>query len=46
MDTRYISQPVLLENKLNTHIPGERCSLVVKALCYKPKGRGFDTQFT
>jgi hypothetical protein len=22
---------------------GERCSVVVKALCYKPEGRGFDT---
>jgi hypothetical protein len=23
---------------------GARCSVVVKALCYKPEGRGFDTR--
>jgi hypothetical protein len=24
---------------------GERCGVVVKALCYKPEGRGFDTRW-
>jgi hypothetical protein len=26
------------------NIPEARCSVVVKALCYKPEGRGFDTR--
>jgi hypothetical protein len=27
------------------HIIGARGSVVVKALCYKPEGRGFDTRW-
>jgi hypothetical protein len=25
-------------------VVGARCSVVVKALCYKPEGRGFETR--
>jgi hypothetical protein len=40
--------PINLYNNLYIYIyiyvPGARGSVVVKALCYKPEGRGFDTR--
>jgi hypothetical protein len=30
--------------KYISYIFGASCSVVIKALCYKPEGRGFDTR--
>jgi hypothetical protein len=44
--TNGLHPPALLSNIITiiTHVRGARGSLVVKALCYKPEGRGFDTR--
>jgi hypothetical protein len=31
-------------NSACVSVNGARCSIVVKALCYKPEGRGFETR--
>jgi hypothetical protein len=39
----YVLHAVLFKN--TTHTFGARAGVVVKAVCYKPEGRGFDTEW-
>jgi hypothetical protein len=34
----------LVNSVMNLRVPGARGSVVVKVLCYKPEGRGFDSR--